>query len=216
MAARDFNASLVIGLDLSLERAAAARKLADEEAVRHLSFSVGHARRLPFTSSTFDVVWSSFVLEYLSRQVPAVLGEFARVVRPGGVVAILDIDGFMIRHKRLDAPLARSLKLWHQAVLQRGFDPEIGNKLLGYFRDAGFLDVRVETFDDAELYSKGRPTDDIIQSWRGRLSGMDGIAEALGSEAAAERFRRDYLGLLSAPEHEATGKNWLVWGRVPA
>ncbi len=70
----------VIGLDLSAAMLAAAPRLAR---VR------GSARRLPFAPATFDAVVAVEVFEHLA-DVVGVLGEVRRVLRPGGVVAIVD------------------------------------------------------------------------------------------------------------------------------
>ena len=53
---------------------------------------VGPAAHLPWADATFDVVWSSSVLEHL-RDPAAMLAEVRRVLRPGGVhVAYVDLE----------------------------------------------------------------------------------------------------------------------------
>ena len=62
---------------------------------------------LPYENAQFDAVVASSVLEYVA-DVDHVLGELARVVRPGGTVALTVPD---LRHPRrwLEGALARSL-----------------------------------------------------------------------------------------------------------
>ncbi len=50
----------------------------------------GTGERLPFGAGTFDGVFSAFVFRNLDS-VPAALEEIARVLRPGGVAAIVDL-----------------------------------------------------------------------------------------------------------------------------
>jgi len=52
------------------------------------------ARNMPFDSSSFDIVISSWVLHNIStqRERQKALSEIARVIRPGGIVAIMDIE----------------------------------------------------------------------------------------------------------------------------
>lgn len=52
-----------------------------------ISFTVGDAYRLPFADGYFDVVVCSEVLEHLADY-PAALAEIARVLRPGGLLAV--------------------------------------------------------------------------------------------------------------------------------
>lgn len=54
---------------------------------------VGTVLALPYADHTFDAVWISAVLQYLTdEEVSTALTECRRVVRPGGLVAIKDAD----------------------------------------------------------------------------------------------------------------------------
>jgi hypothetical protein len=154
------------------------------------------------------------VLEYLASDPVAPLCEFARVVRPGGILAAFDVDGFLLHHVPIDPDLAQRIETWHAFARGRGFDPEIGRHLPEHFHRAGLSDVRWRTFPDPELYPVGRPSESILESWELRLMGMRGLAGALGSEPEAERFRHDFMTLLRRPDRRTSGANWLVWGRV--
>lgn len=77
----------VVGLDPSAEMLARAREKLGESGRR---LGVGDAEALPFPDGCFDAVAIAFGL----RNVPdreRGLGEMARVTRPGGVVAILEL-----------------------------------------------------------------------------------------------------------------------------
>jgi demethylmenaquinone methyltransferase/2-methoxy-6-polyprenyl-1,4-benzoquinol methylase len=79
----------VHGLDQSvhqLERAVS--KFGRHGPVR---FYRGDAERLPFADDTFDALWSSGSIEYWPNPVAA-LGEFRRVVKPGGPVLVVGPD----------------------------------------------------------------------------------------------------------------------------
>jgi SAM-dependent methyltransferase len=204
--------SLVVGLDRHPDFASAARDLAEERGMQHLFFTAGDLRHLPFVDGAFDLVWTSFVLEYLAADPVAPLRELARVTRAGGIVAAFDVDGFMLYHEPIDPDLRHRIEIWHAWARARGFDPEIGRHLPAHFRVAGLTDVRSRTFADPELYPVGRPTAAILEGWAQRLDGMRGIADALGSEAEADRFRQDFLALLRRPDRRTNGANWLVWG----
>ena len=52
----------------------------------------------PFPADHFDAVWCSNTLQYLTdTELTIALGEFQRVVRPAGLVAIKDVDSTTIR-----------------------------------------------------------------------------------------------------------------------
>jgi len=75
----------VVGLDVSARMlAAAARRWPGVPLVQ------GSAFQLPFRDGSFDAVASAFVLRNLN-DIPAAFAELARVVAPGGRVALVDI-----------------------------------------------------------------------------------------------------------------------------
>ena len=75
----------VVGLDLSLGMLKVARRRVPTGALVQAS-----AFRLPFRAAAFSAAVSAFLLRNLN-DLPAALGELARVLPPGGRVALLDI-----------------------------------------------------------------------------------------------------------------------------
>ena len=71
-----------VGLDAAEGMVAVARARYAE-----IEFQQGDAERLPFGDASFDAVVAGFVVNHLPRPERA-LAEFARVVRPGGGVAV--------------------------------------------------------------------------------------------------------------------------------
>jgi ubiquinone/menaquinone biosynthesis C-methylase UbiE len=84
----------VVGLDASQQMARITRRR-----VQRAGFispvCQGRAQALPFPASTFSAVLSMFPSEYISD--PAVLGEVARVLAPGGklvaLLGVIDLQG---------------------------------------------------------------------------------------------------------------------------
>jgi SAM-dependent methyltransferase len=62
-----------------------------EELTGRLDFRVGDAHRLDFPSGTFDIVIAHTLISHVTAPL-AVLGEMARVVKPGGIVVVFDGD----------------------------------------------------------------------------------------------------------------------------
>lgn len=59
---------------------------------------VGDLLSLPYPDNAFDALWSANVTQYFSdSELPLVLKEFRRVVRPGGLVAVKDVDMQLMR-----------------------------------------------------------------------------------------------------------------------
>jgi 2-polyprenyl-3-methyl-5-hydroxy-6-metoxy-1,4-benzoquinol methylase len=76
------------GIDPARKSVAAARRVAEQLGV-DAWYVVGDARELPFADESFDAVFSYSVLQHLAKtDVPQVVSELRRVLRPGGVVWI--------------------------------------------------------------------------------------------------------------------------------
>ena len=80
----------VVGIDRSPEMLAVARRrLAEHGLGTRIELHEGRAETLPFPDGSFDAVTVTYLLRYVDDPAAAI-GELARVVRPGGTMALLD------------------------------------------------------------------------------------------------------------------------------
>ena len=77
----------VIGVDITPEQLAKSERLRRDE---HVAFHRARIEELPFADASFDAVISNGVVN-LAADKPAVFAEVARVLRPGGRLALADI-----------------------------------------------------------------------------------------------------------------------------
>jgi ArsR family transcriptional regulator len=78
-----------VGVDLSREMLAVARANLERAGLRHCSVRQADLYQLPLAGASFDVVTMHQVLHYLEDPAAAI-AEAARVVRPGGLLVIVD------------------------------------------------------------------------------------------------------------------------------
>lgn len=81
--AHQLTRGVVVGLDRSMPMLTYARRRARTEALDNLLFIHGDAAELPFSESRFDVVNCCGAL-HLFADLPRVLGQVKRVLKPGG------------------------------------------------------------------------------------------------------------------------------------
>jgi 2-polyprenyl-6-hydroxyphenyl methylase/3-demethylubiquinone-9 3-methyltransferase len=73
----------VSGIDPSGESLAAAVRHAEEQGLR-IDYRQGTGEAIPFPGATFDVAYSCDVLEHVA-DLPRVIAEIARILKPGGI-----------------------------------------------------------------------------------------------------------------------------------
>jgi len=138
--ARRVRPGLVTGVDAVADVVARASGLASSERVGNVEFRVGDAYALEFADASFDVVHAHQVLQHLARPVDA-LREFRRVLKPGGLVAVRDVDYGGIIWSPASSGLDRWLELYHDVAVGNGGDPDAGRHLKRWVREAGFADL---------------------------------------------------------------------------
>ena len=82
---------MVGGVDISPRMLALAEaKLREHRLACRIDLKIGDGRQLPFEDDTFDAAFMSFTLELFPLEdIPLVLSEIARVLRPGGRAGIV-------------------------------------------------------------------------------------------------------------------------------
>jgi SAM-dependent methyltransferase len=97
-----------------------------------------------------DVVYSRFLLTHLPNP-GALVSSVRQFLRPGGVFIVEDID-FRGHFAEPDCPaLSRSVALYTKVVQSRGADPNIGPRLPGLLREAGFQEIQMKLVHPAAL-----------------------------------------------------------------
>jgi ubiquinone/menaquinone biosynthesis C-methylase UbiE len=93
--------SVVVGIDLRDKYVDYARRRAEVEGLRNLTFETGDVRELPFADGAFDVIWTKYLLQWVADPMRA-MHEFARVLKPGGLLVSVNFDGFAVTNEPAD------------------------------------------------------------------------------------------------------------------
>ena len=190
----------VTGMDVNTfflrEGAEIARREGVAEAV---SFREGSAEQLPFADNSFDVVFSSTVIQRVNADL--MLPEMVRVTRPGGRVAVLGHAHDMNRWVNL--PLSPALKARIESppwVEDRGHPQGCDDaSLYQRFSRLGLRDVRmfpfISTFSDSMR----------LQFLQGGILPILNADEATEWRAAVEQAKAEGTFFISTPFHCAVG-----------
>jgi SAM-dependent methyltransferase len=127
----------VIGIDLRAEALRDGRTLARDRGLTNVAFQVANLSQLPFHDGAFDAAFAGAVLQHLGAPLEA-LKEVRRVLKPGGVIGIVD-GSAPITFRYPTNPL---LEAWDKLrVLERDYRtgcPSPALQLRALLREAGF------------------------------------------------------------------------------
>lgn len=179
-------------------RAADGAGLADRITVHHSADET-----IPLADGSVDRIYSRNVLEYVP-DVDAVLGELARVLRPGGAMVASDSDfGFIV----VEPFTPDEVREIFDAAAPAFKDPNIGRKLRAAFGRAGHVDVETRVVTSVDTRGHLRT---VVENMLGY-----GLAFDRMSEARAEHFRERLEGALADGTFMAVLPQWWVTGRKP-
>lgn len=180
--------------------ARAAEHAAVEGVRERMSFHLLRGERISMADRQVDRVITKNVLEYVT-DLAQTLRELRRVLRPGGLLHVIDSDWGMLAVEPLGAE--RIAELFAAASVAYR-TPLIGRKLYGALRAAGFLDVRIQILASADTRGHFSPIVFNMASYA-RVSGrmgpraIDRLIEDLKSSLESGTY------LLVLPQFLVTG-----------
>jgi SAM-dependent methyltransferase len=203
--------AVAIGVDIADELVALARR-------RHsgIHFLRGDAEDLPFTGRSFDALVCNFAINHIPRPERAI-GEFARVLRPGGGIALSTWD--LPERNRFLGILVDALRACGVSRPQEtvaGPDPyrfADDDELRALLRDAGLEDI------DVRSVSLTQRVLDADELWEGMLGGSVRTAGLVMRQPPSIRTRIRAASDRLAEEHRVGGalaipaRATIAWGR---
>jgi len=172
----------VVGIDIDATKLDLARQEAAAQGLTNVEFwqvGIGELRPAP----EFDLVYSRFLLTHLPAPTTAVT-TMGQELRPGGVIAIEDID-FAGHFCHPDCPAFwRYVELYTATVRRRGGDPHIGPKLPGMLLDADFECMGMNVVQPAGIDGEIKLLNPIT---------MENIADAVLAAGLASRAEVDEI-----------------------
>ena len=170
------------------------------------------AEELPFADDAFDGAVTRLVLQHVPEP-EAVARELARVVRPGGLVVAIDVDGGLwgLSQPYLPELAEVQAKAW-SASRERGGDRMIGRRLHRILAGAGLAEVALRPY-----------------AYHSDALGLDAFAPLLAPEALApaleagtitladyQQLVRGYARFRADPDAFVLLVGLLASGRVPS
>ena len=149
----------VIGVDMTPDMVAKARRNAEKAGFSQVEFRLGEIEHLPVADNTADVIISNCVVN-LSPDKPQVLRDAFRALKPGGRVAISDIVATAV----LPSDVKKDMAVYTGCMAGASLIQDLEAML----KAAGFQDVKIEPKDASREFIKdwvpGRKFEDYVVS----------------------------------------------------
>lgn len=207
----------VIAIDLAEENVAlAARRVEEWQLPCPVAVHRASLLEVPYPDDSFDAVWCSNTVQYLDDDALAVaLAEFSRVVRPGGTVAVKDLDAHLITARPADPYLFGDF--FRAAGASPGYARQLlrTRELYRYLKRAGLTKVRQQTV----LIEHHTPlTSAATEFYTAACAQLAGQALALGLSEEWQRFTDPTAAdhPLNSPDGYISEGNTLAVGTVSA
>jgi ubiquinone/menaquinone biosynthesis C-methylase UbiE len=193
-----------IGIDLREDALAQGRALARERGIVNVTFQKASVYRLPYADASFDAAFACAVLQHLAHPVAA-LEEMRRVLKPGGVVGVVD-GSSTITFRYPTSPL---LEKWDGLrALEREYTTGRASDALPplrtLLREAGFARTRASATMSTEA---GPPAGTLEATRRVAEHHVLRLRGLFGQQAVAQ-------GWMTKEEMEEVADALVAWGET--
>ncbi len=213
---KEFKPARLVALDHSKSSLAYARNVANDFGIQGIEYIYGDASEMLLEENQFDFVTCRHALQIFDRP-ELILRELFRICKPGGRVYVTNEKNSHC----LGEPRGESIQWTYNEVAKIlahfNQDIEIGPKSRRLLLDAGFDDVRMESFMVTNLDGDPQDFADIIESWKNLFAG-NMTALRNDDPQFVERFRRGFDDHIFAALHPKGYAGWPIWaasGRKP-
>jgi ubiquinone/menaquinone biosynthesis C-methylase UbiE len=132
----------VVGIDGSEERIDYARKTYGKNIIKFICKDI----RDDLTDlGLFDFAWVRFILEYYRKKSFDIVKNISKVVKPGGILCLIDLDHNCLSHYGLPKRLEKAVfSLMTTLETHSDFDPFAGRKLYSHLYRLGYENIDVK------------------------------------------------------------------------
>lgn len=150
---------IAVGVDGSKNRIEYARA---HYHVQGLEFQCKDIRESLDELGVYDFVWVRFLLEYYLANSFDIVKNISRIVKPGGILCLIDLDHNCLNHFALSPRLERTIFTIIKYLEEKAnFDPYAGRKLYSHLFTLGYHDINVDVAAHHLIFGKLKDIDEF-------------------------------------------------------
>ena len=164
-----------------------------------------------------DLIWSSYTVQYFGKHgFEALFGEWSKCIKPGGLLAVCEIDGLFSCHvPQANGGDTAFEEMECQLRDQFGYDCFAARTIADAMRGCGLSVIADTAWEDAEFSFDGAAVEEIVHAWAQRFERMKFPGEYFNETELMER-KVAFLECIASPEHRTVSKVRLVIGQKVA
>jgi ubiquinone/menaquinone biosynthesis C-methylase UbiE len=155
----------VVGVDISEERIKYAKKNYNKKGIKYIRRDV---RESLDDLGLFDFIWVRFVLEYYRTESFDIVKNISSILKPGGIICLIDLDYNCLNHFGLSQKLQRTFHGIMKALEKNAnFDPFVGIKLYSFLYDLDYQDIDVSMAPHHLIFGEANEIDTF--NWKKKV-----------------------------------------------
>ena len=158
----------IIGIDSSEDRIKHAQMNFSNDTTKFFCRNVTEALD---DLGTFDFVWVRFLLEYHRSNSFEIVKNISKILNPGGILCLIDLDHNCMNHYEASPLLMKTLaNIMDQLETNKNFDPYAGRKLYSFLYDLNFEDIDMDLSAHHLIFGKLNKTDEFNWTTKAKIA----------------------------------------------
>lgn len=148
-----------VGIDISKERLDYAKKHFGGPQIKFAQRNITE----PIDDlGMFDFIWVRFFLEYFRSKSFNIVKNLSRILKPGGIICLIDLDYNCLNHFGLSDRLKKTISgIISHLEKHADFDPFAGIKLYSFLYDLDYTHIEVSLAPHHLIYGELRQVDEF-------------------------------------------------------
>ncbi|KAF9530743.1 putative ubiE/COQ5 methyltransferase [Crepidotus variabilis] len=205
----------IIGIDASQNIVDQASILSRSKKLSNVEFAHGDIFHLGYPDSTFDIVHVHQVIQHIPDPLNG-LRELRRVLKPGGFLAVREVDHPATRWYPPSPELESWLDRYNQVQLWTGGTPDMGRQIHALLRKAGFSKDKMTKSLGTWCFASKEDREWWAGLWAERVEKSRFAENAIASGVCTEHELRRYAEAWRTFGRDEDGWNAYIHGEVVA
>lgn len=148
---------MVTGLDSSEQRIKYAK---EHYSAKQITFKCRNIQKSLIDLGMFDFALIRFLLEYYRTTSFDVVKNVSQIIKPGGILCLIDLDYNCLSHFGLSSKLEKTIFAIQKLLEEKeDFDAYMGRRLYSFLYDLGYQDINVEVAPHHLIFGQLKDTD---------------------------------------------------------